>query len=524
MSRASLVVAVLLAIAVLAVYLPSLDGSFQFDDQTSILENTTLRAADPVAWWSYWPTRGLCYVSLGVDYQLHGLRTRGYHLTNLFIHIAAAWVVFALLKLLLSTSLGTARVDGIAAAGAALFALHPLQSQAVAYTVQRATAMYALFYFCCAYAYLRARQGGSRRWIWWAIAYFAALLALQSKEPALSLPLGLLLLESVARGPRHLRWKMWLPFAPLLFFPLILAQMTGFAFGNAAPTLSGETELVSRTSYALTQLEVLARYWKLSLLPHGQNLDHDIAWRSSFGAPEALLAVFHALVLALAWFSFRRGQRLAAVGIAWFYICLLPESSIYPIADAMFEHRVYLSLFGLALAACTLLARASRVRPRATAVLAVVVLLALGGATMKRSALWADPLLLWEDVLNKSPRKARARMAVGWIASNRGELEKARRHLEEAVRLDGDYGMAWNNLGLVAQRLGDWTAAERAYDEALRLHPYEAVLHLNRGLARRQLGRSREAAEDIRRAMELDLQQAPRWRELLTEIEGAEGP
>jgi tetratricopeptide (TPR) repeat protein len=143
---------------------------------------------------------------------------------------------------------------------------------------------------------------------------------------------------------------------------------------------------------------------------------------------------------------------------------------------------------------------------------------------MKRSALWADPLLLWEDVLNKSPRKARAQMAVGWIASNRGELEKARRHLEEAVRLDGDYGMAWNNLGLVAQRLGDWTAAERAYDEALRLHPYEAVLHLNRGLARRQLGRSREAAEDIRRAMELDLQQAPRWRELLTEIEGAEGP
>jgi Flp pilus assembly protein TadD len=66
-------------------------------------------------------------------------------------------------------------------------------------------------------------------------------------------------------------------------------------------------------------------------------------------------------------------------------------------------------------------------------------------------------------------------------------------------------------------------AAENAYDEAVRLHPNEAVLYLNRGLARRQLGRKMEAAEDLRRAMELDPQQAPRWRPLLTEIEGPDG-
>lgn len=485
-----------LAGLIVGIYSIVLDGPFQFDDQTSILENETLRSGDPIDWWRYWPTRAVTYTTLGLNYQSAGLDVFAYHWTNILIHIlaslACAWFLRTLLP---QASLW------IVFAAAAVFALHPLQTQAVAYIIQRATSLYALFYFLCCAAYLR---GG--RWL--VVAAFSGALSMLSKEPALSLPLALLLLD-LARGRFDLR--RWLPFSALWLLPLALLLGGDARFGNAFDaSITGETSEVGRWQYALTQSEVLVRYLQLMFIPVGQNLDHDIAWRGLGPTTLPFLAA-HALILLGAVWAYRRGHKFVALAVGWFYLTLLPESSLFPIADAMYEHRCYPAVLSLSLLFALGL---GRIPLRFQVVATLGVCLALGTLSAQRNVLWADPMRLWQDALAKSPEKARPHMAVGWLYSNRGELTQAKTHLSRAVEIDPEYAMAWNNLGIAAQRLGDLDLAERSFSETIRIHPHEAVPRANRAGARRDRGALRGAEADFLSAVELDPSLRSAWHAL----------
>lgn len=511
-----------------ALYANALGGSFQFDDATSILENESLRSPDPRAWWAFWPGRMVAYTTLGIDWHLHGTAPRGYHVTNVAIHALAGLAVLWMLTQLLALAgrgraeartgaavaregTAEARVGAVAAwVGAAVFVAHPLQTQAVAYITQRMASLYTLFYVTAVAAHLhglaRQRRGQPAGWTR-AVGLGSGLLAVLTKEPALTLPLAILLVDFAAAPQSGGRRRRVLPYAPLLLVPLLAAWLGGGHFGADEATLTAQTARVSRATYLLTECNVLARYLRLLVVPLGQNLDPDVPWRTSALEPAVWLPVaLHAVLLAAALWSWRRGARLVAVAIAWWYLTLLPESSVFPIADAMAEHRLYAAMPGFALGVALGWDALRRRWRRSAIVAAVAVLATLSALTVQRNRVWHDPYALWRDVAAKSPAKGRPHAALGWLHHKAGREEMAVEKLEQAVALDATDPQAWNNLGLACQALGRHERAAQAFQAAVELRPREATLWLNLSVALERLGRLPEAARALEECLRRDPQ------------------
>jgi tetratricopeptide (TPR) repeat protein len=221
-------------------------------------------------------------------------------------------------------------------------------------------------------------------------------------------------------------------------------------------------------------LKVIAGYLGLFILPSGQNIDHDV---NAITAPMGAEAVVYILVwlcvvlggiYLLAWYQGRHRARLRliAFGILWFLVILMPTSSIIPLRDLMFEHRVYLPLVGIGIAFVTFvdlllngLFHATRARSAIITVACVAAALALAVATQRRNTAWQTKLALWRDASIKSPHKSRPH----------------------------------NNLGNCYFLLGNYPAAEASYRTAIRLDSHNVEAYYNLALALKNLGRNDEA-------------------------------
>lgn len=491
----------LLLLLVAALYANSLGGAFQLDDTTSIVENRALRAGDWGEVVAAWPTRALAYLGFALDHRVGGLSPLPYHLHSVLVFALAVLALYGLLRRLLGDG---AAARSAALLGAALWAAHPLQVQSVAYIVQRANALAALFYLASCFLWLESGRPGRRGAAWLAAALLCGLAGQFSKEWAMLLPLGWLLVEWAARPAGMIRWRAWalsLPLAAVV--PLLAAG--GAEFGVAGAELAGETRRVDRLDYWVTQWEVAWRYLGLWLWPAGLNVDHHLPWRSfPPGAGSLLLGAGHLLLLGVAAGLARAGCRLLAAGILWFYLGLLPEGSIFPILDPMFEHRMLLPSAGLALLAAVGL-RALLARRRAAGwLLAGVLLLALGATTVARNRVWATPRTLWEDAASKSPGKSRPRMALGIELAKAGEVAAARRELEAAVRLDPGSAKAATNLGNLEMAQGRPAAALPHYRRATQLRADHLPAWYNLGVCQHRLGDATGARGSWERVLELD--------------------
>jgi Flp pilus assembly protein TadD len=490
-----------------ALYANAMPAAFQFDDTTSIVDNPAIAALDPRAWWSFWPGRILAYGSFALDRRVHGLTPTGFHVTNVLVHAAASLAAYWLLVQLAAQATPRVGARWAALAGAAVFAAHPLQTQAVTYVAQRCASLCAALYLATVsvwlYGQLPARRGRAR----WTlpVALLLGLATNFTKELAITLPLAVLLVDRVAFAGERGTLRRVAPLLPLCaVVPLVAA--VGHRFGVAGGGLSGETTLVSRGTYALTQIDVVARYLRLLVLPLGQNVDHDIAWRHAIGEgspPLLLLVLLHAAVLAAAIAAWRRGARLWAMGPLWFSLTLLPESSVFPIRDAMFEHRLYLPMLGPALLAGLSLERLARWRrPAGVAALAGVILL-LGGLTVARNRVWRTPETLWRDAVAKSPGKARPWLGLGAALGRAGATGEASRCLERALALRPDYEEAWTNLGNVRLRAGDLPAAITAYHRAIEVKRDHVAAWYNLGVALDRAADLEGAAQAYSQALRL---------------------
>jgi tetratricopeptide (TPR) repeat protein len=498
-----------LAAAVAGCYSNSLGAPFVLDDERSLTLDPGLAswAPSPVEP----PSRRVAYLSFKVDYRLHGLDPAGFHATNVAVHVLAALAVYALARLLLSRAgRGAARgerADAVAPAAfaaALLWAVHPVQTQAVTYVVQRIASLAALFYVAALALYLAAREGrGASRALAYAAALAAGLLAMFTKEIAFTLPLAIVLAEVLfLEGPRLRRLAAVAPFLALL--PIVpwtyLAPHRAaeglLRGGDAAARLGG----LSRLDYLATEARVLVTYLRLLVLPVGQNLDYDYPVEHGLGSPPVLLsgALLLALLAAGAWLARRRatGARVAGFGVVLFFLALSVESSVIPIADVIFEHRLYLPSVGAALAVGALLAEVTARRPaaapRAWAAVAAAAL-ALGAATFARNRVWRDPVTLWRDVAEKSPNKARGHYNLGNALREAGDLAGAEREWMRAVEIAPLHSGAENQLGSLALVRGDLPSAEAHLRRALA--PPWAVPDANYNLALvlEAMGRSSEA-------------------------------
>jgi len=435
--------AVLLVLTTLA-YLPSFNAWFFLDDFRIILENPALQNVfDPGAVWRFSQARFIASLSLAANYSLHGESVLGYHLVNFLIHLGAGLALWLLLKALLRSPAmqqAPAWVHWVPWIAVAIFLLHPLQTQAVTYIVQRYTSLMAMFYLASMAAFAWARLRGSVSLLLAAVAL--GVLAFFSKQTAATLPLALVLIELLFF--RRLSPRAWLG---IILTTAVLGVIAAWLLTLPAFDISGltrETDRISRIDYLATQMEVLWRYIGLFALIGAQRLEYDIAVAQGFSALSTwLYALGHAAVIAAA-LSLWRKWPLVTFGIALYYLAHLIESSWLPIIDLVFEHRTYLPNAGLATVAALGLAWAIHFVPqlRLGAVATLVLVATLSLLSWNRNSLWADQIAFLQEDARLSPNSQRAWTSLGKELMREARFEEALEALVAArdIGLDKDGG------------------------------------------------------------------------------------
>ncbi|HUL58799.1 MAG TPA: tetratricopeptide repeat protein [Anaeromyxobacteraceae bacterium] len=525
-ARAALALLGVALAGAVAGYARVLRGEFQFDDIGSIEQNlavkhlgTALRSAVSSLLAAGRPVTD---VTFAFNYAAGRLDPAGYHATNLAIHLAVAVLVFAFTRTVVRRADG-GHADLVAAAVAGTFALHPLQTEAVSYVCQRAEALASGFYLATLLLLLEAERRGWRAR--GAAAYAAALVAfalgLGAKPIAVTAPAAYLLLSAMLPDPaRRVTWRERLvrvaPFVALdlAFAVAVLRALRGVE--SAGLDVPGVTPGV----YLLTQGRALLRYLALLLWPAGQNVD----WRLPFskGADAATVLAWAALVAVAgaAATLFARSLRavdqdaaagrVAAFGVAWFFLVLSVTSSVMPLADALVEHRVYLASWGGLVAAAVIAERAlARLAPRRRTIAAAVVLasiwIALGLALHRRNAVWETRIALWTDAVEKGSGDWRARLNLGQAFRVAGDYDAALREYRAALlaapRSSEIESFALNQAAVALLHAGRFAEASSTLDRALALTPDRPQVLVNAAVARlrqRDLG----GAEDlVRRAL-----------------------
>lgn len=540
---------------------------FLFDDRHAIADNAALRNLQTLLIPS--GSRWFGYLTFGLNYALGGLNPAGYHLVNLLIHVAAALLLFKLVVLTFNLPFfrrfghGTDVQDSVRAVAflaALLFVSHPVQTQAVTYIVQRFASLATMLFILSVFLYAKARieMPAGRRWIiWYAFALLSALFSMKTKEISFTLPFVILLYE-FCFFPKEERKKTSARTALMIF--LLTALVIPISIVGASGSggeLSGAfraTSEISRMDYLATQFRVVITYIRLLFLPLGQMIDYDYTLYHSFLDLQVMLSFAGlAFLLGFGCVLLLRSDRTdsspflrpIAFGIFWFFITLSVESSVIPIADVIFEHRLYLPSVGAFIAiaggvgiALHKLLNSHPAVWKASLAAVLAVLIVLPVQTYARNSVWRSEIDLWEDVLAKKPTHARAQAIIGLKFLEQGGVDESIRRFRKAVELKPSYAEAhvalgnaymtkgWldegyaeymtalkmgtldhydtaqltMNIGTYYLRKGQPEQALRSYRMALGMIPDDAMIHHNLALAYEMMGMKQKAEEYHRKA------------------------
>jgi tetratricopeptide (TPR) repeat protein len=279
---------------------------------------------------------------------------------------------------------------------------------------------------------------------------------------------------------------------------------------------------VSRWDYLNTQFRVMVTYIRLLFFPVNQNLDYDYPIYRTFFTPPVFLS-FVVLFGVFCWGiyllyrSYKSDQanrcwyRLIAFGIFWFFVTLSVESSIIPIKDVIYEHRLYLPSVGFSMAIMSgivfiYVRLASRSKGVAKVFIPVMILIviSLSLTAYARNIVWSDKVTLWEDVVKKSPYKLRPHYNLGEAYHNQGRFDDAVREYQTAVNIDPNLVEPHYNLGVVYRIQGRLDDAVREYQTAVKLKPDYADAHTNLGEAYHKQGRLDDAIKEYQTAINLE--------------------
>lgn len=511
----------LIVAATVAAYLTSFQGGLVFDDLPGIQDNPTIRdlrrmdlllvAVGPQG--GTLSGRPIPNFTLALNYAMSGTELWSYHATNLAIHVAAALVLFGLVRRTLrQPSLGERFSGGsteLAFAVAILWSLHPLQTESVTYLVQRVESLMGLFYLLTLYCFVRAVDSAAHARAWSVAAFVACLLGMGCKEVMVTAPAVVWLYDrTFVSGTWRESWRRRRWFHLSLLSTWIPLGFLVAASGGRGGTAGFEAGL-SAWRYALTQCEVIISYLRLTFWPHPLVFDHHLRHAAALSEVWPFTLSLVGLLAITLYLLVRRPAAgfLAAV----FFIILAPTSSVVPVADAMVEHRMYLPL--AAVLTLGLLSLYSR-WPRAVIPLALGMALACGAATARRNLDYRSPLILWTDTVRKLPENARAQNNLGAYLFDAGRLEEAAGHLITALRLEPTYASAHYNFAKLQEKTGHTNEALEAYESAIRFNPKLTDAHVNAGHLLDRLGRPADAIAHYESALRFEADAADVHAEL----------
>jgi tetratricopeptide (TPR) repeat protein len=549
--KRNLVVCLLLVVATLAVYNSVNQHPFvNYDDDRYIVENPHVRAGLTVETlkWAFISTEQanwhpVTWLSHALDCQLFRLNAAGHHLTSLMIHAVNAALLFLLLVY------ATGRV-GPSAFVAALFALHPINVESVAWIAERKNVLSTFFMLLAIAAYGRYAQKPSWQRYSAVVALFA--LGLMSKPMVITLPCVLLLLDfwPLARVKGSALAHLVLPQKPLSFLLLEKLPLLAMSAASAIITIqaqqsAGAMRSTMQFSFAVRLENALVAYasyfWKMlcpaklaPLYPHpGDSLAF---WQIALSL--VVLAGITSIAIAL------RSHRYLLVGWLWFLGALVPVIGLVQVGDqAMADRYAYIPLVGIFMMIAFATAdffTARKLQPAIPLAISAIVLAALGFATYRQVTYWSSSYELWSHTLAVTSNNFIAENNLGGALLLQGKVDDAFPHFQAAARINPNDPMSRSNIGAYLQEhnqlqaaieqyqttirlareplllaatyanlgtayrdLGDGTRAEESYNQALQLNPAQSSAYLGLGRLREQQGRRDDAIRNYERAVAL---------------------
>ena len=456
-----------LAGLVFSIFVNTIPSTFVWDDEQFIYKNTyvttpghtrelltqNIVAGAGLVSNLYRPVQALSH---RLDFLMWGSRSIGHHLSNVLFHIAAAVMLYFLFLRIFSA---------VPAFGAALFfAIHPIQTEAVAYISGRGDIL-ALFFTCAGLLLFIKKNRG--------LSLLCAALAVFSKESHVLFPVFLALVTWMRREP--LRVKEQAPFWGLSAGYTLL-RLTVLNFKNTLNFYSSPN--------ILTQ-EPLTRVWTYcTTFPKGlllwlwpADLHHERSW-SVFASPWVAPVVWGGalfLVLAVAVWFFRKKNIVVAAGIIWFFVATFPTSNLLVLINAIFyDHWFILPGVGLCLvlgAVLTFLQKQNKA-VRIAAGLALGFWLAfLAASTVHYNFIWRTPVSLYSYVLEREPRSAKMSTNLGMALADSGQVEESIQYYQRSISISDEYPQTHHNLGMTYLALDRDAEAEKEFRRAVEMEP-----------------------------------------------------
>lgn len=537
---------VLLAVLIIFCYSNSLDNSWHFDDEPNIIKNENIRIKN-FAWEDIQKTfrspntgnfkRPVALFSFALNYMFSGHDTTGYHVANICIHITSALFVYLVFlnTLYLYRKKEDLRdnvvsVQDIALLGTALWAIHPIQTQAVTYVVQREASMAAMFCMIAMYCYIRFRQnhGALRQWLLLFLAILFWILGVGTKENVAMLPLVLLGYEVAFFRTSLLAKKKYV----ILLLVVFLAVSIGAFLIMRGEIFTYLEALYSARPYTMwqrliTQPIILSKYLFLVLCPLADflSLETDIfASTSLISPPQTIFA--NVFIFSLTLFGILSLKKFPVIGFAlyFYFINQIIESSFIGL-ELYFEHRNYLPsmfiYFGLSWYFVKLLLFYRKLQKpfmQGVFVLAMVcVLISEGHATYLRNDVWKTEIDLLADSIEKAPNNIRPYISLGVKYMEINQVEKAKDLYKQAEKIykknpeihQKDWvALLYSNAGSVAMREKKYRKAIQLLLKSSEIDPLGWEKYVNLGYLFFITGDVKNAQRALNNAVEINPQKA----------------
>ena len=497
----------LLVACVWAVYGPCLGHDFltNWDDQKYVVANETIRGLTPAHLrqafttfyvGNYAPVQILSYM---LDYTLWGMRPAGYIAVDILLHCGVGILLY-----LLVLRLEACRFAALLAA--AIFLLHPVQVEAVAWISQRKTLLAAFFFLLALHAWLGANEAEGARGRRLYLASLAAfILALLAKVSAIVLP-AVLLLHTLCY-PREGRTRSFRAIVP---FVVVAVPAAWLAVASQAPDAGGGRVGFhggSPLATFLTMIPVLADYLRLLVWPQDLSALYEPTLRTGLDGTVLLCAGLLLLIGAAGVLLWHRSRRhLFWYGL--FFLGLGPVMQVVPLVTLMNDRYLYLPLLGAApLAAVAVAVVRERgkggVHRLLTAVM-FVVLVVLALLARDRTTVWRSSLSLWDDTVRKVPGSVQAWFGLGDAYGEAGRGGEAMNAYRRALAINPYHADTLQNLGISYLQGGDAAAAKPLLHRLVRLRPGSSEAFFLLGNCHFQAGEWSEAERAYERALSLD--------------------